>query len=227
MRWTSTGALIAASLALGVSPAGARTSAPPRVHLNQAIPTLLAAGERVKLSGRVTRAPHAAKIALEERSGSGWRIVKRAALAHGAFVLSWAPPAGRSSSLRITLRAAHRVLAVSSPVSVRVGPAPVYCPKPQAPASLPPGAGWVEGGLYLSGGPAPGSFACKSGPYPISAIDEAGETSATLQVSGQDYVLVLPAGSYELESEHSCFSEEAVTVTAGKGVKADTICNVP
>lgn len=200
----------------------------PKVHLDGPIPTLLSAGERVKLSGRVSGGSRGEQIALESHAGGAWKIVKRAPVSAGAFKLAWTPAAGQTLTLRLTLRLAGRVIAYSSKLTLRVGPAPQFCPKAPAPTSVPAGDGWVYGGLYDSGGPAPGVFNCQSGPYTVVAVDEAGQPALSQPVSGMDYVLLLPAGSYELEAdESSCFSEAAVLVVAGKGVKANTICDVP
>jgi len=71
-------------------------------------------------------------------------------------------------------------------------------------------------------------FDCEAGPNTVVAVDEAGEATLTHEFSARDYVLLLPPGSYEIEAhEGNCFSEAAVTVLAGKGVKANVICNLP
>ncbi len=208
----------------------ARELAQPRVRLANGIPTLLAAGEAVRLRGRVIAALAGERIALEDRpqTGGRWSIAKRAPIRDGRFELSWKPPADSSLALRIALRASGRVLALSTTVAMRVGAAPVYCPRASPPSELPAGDGWILGGLYDSGGPAPGVFDCQRGPYEITALDEAGEPAAMEQVSGNDYVLVLPPGNYQLAAnESSCLSEAAATVVAGKGTLANTICNIP
>ncbi len=207
----------------------AAAARPPAVHLNGGVPALLSAGERLTLSGRVQRAPGGARIVLElGGSGGSWRKVARASVRRGSFKLAWTPPAGATATLRLTLRAHGRVLVYSSKLTLIVGPAPQYCPQVAAPTSVPAGDGWISGGLYDSGGPAPGIFDCRSGPYAINAVNEAGETTATLQVTGKVYLFVLPPGSYELEAEESsCFSEDPVTVIAGRGTTANTICDIP
>ena len=199
-----------------------------RVHIDEGVPTLLAGGEVLKLSGSESGAPRRAHVQLEERVAHGWKVVARSPLRRGGFVLSWRPPADSLLNVRITVRSATRVLAYSAAVRVRVGSAPRYCPQAPAPSSVPAGDGWIVGGLYYSGGPAPGIFECHGGPYTVAAVDEAGAQTGAVTVAdgAASYVLVLPAGSYELQSELSCYSDE-VTVVAGKGVKADTICNIP
>ena len=232
-RPIATATLALAVLALFATTAGAHSAAaaarPPAVHLNGGVPTLLRAGERLTLSGRVLRVPRGARIVLEVGGSSGgWRKVASARVRRGSFKLGWTPPAGATLTLRLTLRAHGRVLAYSSKLTLGVGPAPQYCPQARAPTSVPAGDGWITGGLYDSGGPAPGIFDCQSGPYAIDAVDEAGESTATQEVAGQNYLFVLPAGSYELEAkESSCFSEDPVTVLAGKGTAANTICDIP
>jgi hypothetical protein len=202
----------------------------PRVRLAGGIPTLLAAGEQVRLHGRVLDALAGEHIALEDRpeSGGRWSIAKRAPIRNGRFELSWKPPAASTLALRIALRGSGRVLALSTAVALRVGQAPVYCPTAKAPSDVPAGDGWILGGLYESGGPAPGIFVCQRGAYEITALNEAGEVAAMQQVSAGEYVIVLPPGDYELAAdESSCLSEAAATVVAGKGTLTNTICSIP
>jgi hypothetical protein len=221
-------AAVACVLCLGLA---APALAAPQVRLIGGIPTLLAAGESVKVSGRVLHGPRAARIVLEDRpAGRTWRVARRGSVRAGVFRLLWTPPAGAALKLRFTLRAGGRVLARSTTLELRVGPAPRFCPTPAAPeaSSVPAGDGWITGGLYDEGGPAPGIFACHSGPYSVSAVNEAGETTLTQQVGGTGYALILPAGSYELEAnEQSCFSEAAVTVQPDRGSALNVICQVP
>ena len=199
----------------------------PAVVLDEGVATRLAGGERLSIAGRVSAAPAGARMVLEVRSSSRWRIVAHARERGGRFTISWLPPASSTLSLRLALRAGGRVRALSSVVRLRTGRAPVYCRQAPKPSGVPAGDGWVVGGLYDSGGPAPGIFECSSAAYSIVALDEAGEVVKTVQVAGgRGYAIVLPAGSYELRSSDSCFSEEAVTVVAGRSVRADTICNI-
>ncbi len=200
----------------------------PSVRLHGSVPTLLSAGERLSIGGSVLHSPAGAHVALERRRAGAWRIVVRVRVRRGAFKLSWRPPAGQRLTLRIALRARGRVVSYSTPIGVRIGPAPRYCPTLPRPASVPSGDGWIVGGLYDSGGPPPGVFDCRPGPYTVAAIDEAGEAAASEHVTGKAYLFVLPAGSYELEVlEGGCFSEEPVTVLAGMATRGNTICDIP
>ena len=107
-----------------------------------------------------------------------------------------------------------------------VGQAPVYCAPPAPPGQVPPGDGWIVGGLYIDGGSlSRGIHHCAAGEYTITVLDQAGNTVATQRVEdGQSYTLVSPAGSYALRSG---FCQAAVTVSAGSESKADTLCYVP
>lgn len=221
--------MTAAVAAVAVSAPVASASGRAIVRLSAPVSSLLAAGEHVKIRGRVLDSPRRSQMALEaSSSGTGWHVVARAPVRGGRFSLSWLPPAGRRTTVRLSLRHAGRLLARSSPVGVSVGPPPQLCPEAHAPANLPAGDGWVVGGLYDEGGPAPGIFDCVSGPYEIVAIDDAGNQQGSVKVGGlESYVLVLPPGSYELHNaEDNCFSEE-VTVVAGMAVKANTVCQIP
>lgn len=219
----------AGALLFAVSAPGA--SAFVIVRLTTPVPALLSAGEALKLAGSVHENPSGTHVALEARGPAGaFAVVARTLVRAHRFELSWLPPAGTSSTVRLLVRDRGRVLARSSSLQVTVGPAPRYCPAAAAPApaSVPAGDGWVQGGVYDSGGPTPGIFSCHAGPYEIAALDEAGEATLTAKLPGLDsYTLVLAPGSYQLEAqEASCFSEE-FTITAGAGTRADTICELP
>lgn len=223
-------ALALAALApLGATAAQASARAmTPIVELTGGVPQVLAAGSPLKVSGRVLRAPRGALVELQRRTAGGpWRVVAHAAPHRGTFHLSWKPPAESTLTLRITLRSAARVVSFSTPFQLRTGQKPHLCALPSVqPSSIPAGDGWVEGGEYDSGGPAPGIFACQSGPYTVTASDEEANPTTSMQVTGTSFVLALPPGFYELETASGCYSEEVVQITAGKGVKANVICNI-
>jgi hypothetical protein len=197
----------------------------PSVSIAPSLPEVVRGGATVTVSGRVQNPPSGAVVVLEQKASSRWQVIVRGPIRRAAFTLRWHP----SSAGRITVRAALRVrehdVAVSAAAQVLVGQAPVYCATPAPPAQVPPGDGWVVGGLYLEGGPYPGIHHCVAGDYTITVLDQAGNTVATQQVQdGQSYTLVLPAGSYALSSG---FCRAAVTVTAGRESRADTLCDVP
>jgi len=128
--------------------------------------------------------------------------------------------------LRVSVRRHGRNLASTSPSTVLVGPPPVHCAPPVPPGNIPAGDGWIVGGLYNTGGPAPGIHACADQAYTLTVTDAAGATVATVQVPvGRSYTVVLPAGGYTLRS--SGFCSGTATVTAGKQTVADTVCLLP
>ncbi len=181
-------------------------------------------------------------------------MIALTSISKGRFALSWAPKVGSRVALRLAVRHRGRELAATKThhMTVLDNPAPAphttpeahptpethptperrewtpeYCPEPQFPSDVPAGDGWIVGGLYLSGGPAPGIFVCQSAPYTITVTDATGATVATQQVlDRQSYTFILPSGSYTLTSENGCIAEPAV-VTAGAQTKANTVCNIP
>jgi len=200
----------------------------PRVHFDDEVPTLLGGGETVTLRGTVKNTGAGAAIVLEIREAGGrWKASVRAPVHKGAFKLKWLPPAGRTIALRFAVRRSRHLLTLSTTLTVRIGAAPQYCPMPRAPTDVPAGDGWISGGLYRAGGPEPGTLACESGPYSISAINEAGTAVTTQEVAGSDYTLIVPPGNYELDAmSGACYSEQTIIVVAGKGVQARTICDI-
>jgi hypothetical protein len=251
-RATPVFALLVAVLILAAPAAGEE---PVRVHLAVALPNSGRVGSLVQVSGRVLGAPAGSRVAPERRSTGGrWDVIALTPISKGRFALSWAPKVGGRVTLRLAVRHRRHELATTKthhmtvldnpapaphttpeahptpethPTPERREWAPEYCPEPQPPSDVPAGDGWIVGGLYLSGGPAPGIFACQSGPYTITVTDATGATVATQQVPGrQSYTFILPAGSYTLKSESGCIAEPAVVI-AGAQTKANTICNIP
>jgi len=199
--------------------------AAPGVSLAHALPTGVAGGATVVVSGRVHDSPQGAVIVLEQRSGAGWRVIVRGRVVKAAFVMRWRPSSAGLVSVRAAVRLHGRDVAATRPGRVLVGQRPVYCGAPVPPAQLPAGDGWVGGGLYDDGGPYPPIHQCVGNAYTITVTDEAGNVVATQQVAaGQSYAIVLPAGSYTLAGG---FCRGKATVTAGLETKADTTCDVP
>jgi hypothetical protein len=167
-------------------------------------------------------------VALEKHLESGdWAVIGLAPIRKGRFSLRWRPKVAGHVSLRLAVRRRGHDLASSETRAVLVGSPPEYCAEPPPPTSVPTGDGWIIGGLYISGGPAPGICSCQGGPYTVTATDETGATVATQQVVGRpSYTFVLPPGRYTLKAGSCGFSQPAL-VSAGARTKADTVCNVP
>ncbi|HTZ63315.1 MAG TPA: carboxypeptidase-like regulatory domain-containing protein [Solirubrobacteraceae bacterium] len=104
--------------------------------------------------------------------------------------------------------------------------APEHCAEPSPPNDVPAAEGWIIGGLYLSGGPAPGSFFCQSASYTVTATNEDGVVVATQQVNsgGQSFTLILPPGNYTLRSECASFP---IPVSAEVETEANIVCQIP
>jgi hypothetical protein len=97
-----------------------------------------------------------------------------------------------------------------------------------AQASLPPGDGYIVGGVYSVGGPAPSSTACSGRANTVTLENSAGITVATQEVApGESYVFIVPPGSYTLFVGRVGLCGGSATVAAGQATKADTICPVP
>lgn len=205
--------------------AGAAAGRIPSVSIAPALPDAVRGGTTVTVSGRVQSPPSGAVVVLEQKASARWQVVVRGRIQGTAFTLRWHPSSAGRIAVRAALRVHARDVAVSAAAQVVVGQAPVYCAAPVTPAQVPVGDGWIVGGLYIDGGPYPGIHHCVAGDYTITVLDQAGNTIATQRVQdGQSYTLVLPAGSYALSSG---FCRAAVTVTAGRQSRADTLCFVP
>jgi hypothetical protein len=218
--------------------AGALVLAPSAAAHGQIRPRVIASppsqgrvGEVAHVSGRVRHAPRGARVVLEKHlAGGQWAVVALAPLQGTRFSLDWQPKVAGFVMLRLALRLSGHDLAISHTASALVGHANVYCSKAPAPTNLPAGEGWITGGLYIAGGPAPGIFACEGGSHTVSVSDQSGAVVATQQVTGPaSYTFILPAGQYKLSEPGAgyCRSEQSVTVTAGAETKADTVCDVP
>jgi hypothetical protein len=211
-----------------------------RVHLSLSsgpLPSSPRVGDVVRIAGLV-RAPGRSVVELQGRTQGSppgpWRAYARRALAGGGgrFQLRWTVPKAlgfHPVSLRVAVLLSGHAVAFTVPVSAIVGPAYVPCTAaPAPPAYLPPGDGWVTGGLYGEGGPAPGIDACSGDAYTIVATNAATQAQAASEnvAAGQGYTIALAPGQYTLSS-NECRSAGTVTVTAGHGTAADTICAFP
>jgi hypothetical protein len=204
------------------------------------LPTLVRVGQTLAVSGRVTGGRAGTSVELEYRGPQGqapqsWTVLAKASPARrGRFKLSWhvsQPRAFQQVLLRVAAVRRGKLVAASTPVQTLIGPANIRCATPVPPAvNIPAGYGWIEGGLYIAGGPAPGVYQCVSGPYTVTATNTAtGAVAATQTVAGgQSYTLVVPAGTYTLTTSNGvCPGSNTATVAAGHGTLADSVCNVP
>jgi len=189
-------------------------------------------GQLLVLKGRLNRAPgDRSEAQLEEQAGGAWTRVARAAINGQRFTLRWTTPAVSAAPVFIRVRVLRRgrVLATSIRSRLIIPTPPVLCAPPSPPPPyLPPGAGWIVGGAYIIGGPAPGIDACLSDAYTVTARYTGTETVAATQAvaGGRSYTLVLPAGSYALAA-NGCSTYQPVVVTAGTATHADVDCDVP
>lgn len=215
-------------VSVAVVSAGARSSANRTITLLKALPTVVRVNEHLSVKGRVSNAPSRAGAALQARESNTWLVVARAHLhRHGAFALAWhvPSPAYRSILLRVVAGSDGVVIASTRPQRITVGPAAVYCAPAVPPSSLPPGDGWIAGGLYGEGGAYPGVYACISEPYTLTVTGQQGAVIATEHVGpSKSYTVVVAPGQYKLKG--GCGSGSA-TVTAGERTVANMYCLYP
>jgi hypothetical protein len=224
----------------------------PTIRLAHRLPTVIRQGQKVLIKGEVRgavvvpppcSAACTALMELQGRRGVGpWRtgsfeVLARTACCgqHQRFAITWWVPrklALGELSLRVaavypTASPDRRTLAATAPSASFGGQAPVYCAPPVAPAvNIPAGDGWIVGGAYIEGGPAPGIDLCESQAYSVTALNQGGAVLASQHVAGgHSYALVVPAGTYELKAK-PCGSGSA-TVRAGQQTRADAVCAVP
>jgi hypothetical protein len=209
-----------------VGPAGAASGA-SRARITATLPGEATAGTTVVLRGRVSGAPGDSTMDLERRAPTGgrWTVVAGSGIVRGRFAITWKPRTPSFLTIRVILVWHARTLAATKPASILIGAAPIYCATPTPPGPLPPGDGYVVGGVYNVGGPAPGITVCQGQPNTVVVANPAGQTVASVAVAAsQSYTIVLPAGSYTLTAG---FCRGSAKVTAGAETKADTVCPVP
>lgn len=191
-------------------------------------------GGSVGFEGSVLGAPSGSVVTLEQRKARHhWSVITRAPVRSGHFFMQWSVPEVRSLTVRLTLRAGSRELARTAPSTVHPRKALVKrCSAPRPPASVPAGDGWVTGGVYTVGGPAPGIDVCR-GASTLTVSNQSGVVVATQQVpEGASYTLVLPAGNYELAAGSKLAAgvtlcQGTASVTAGQETRANTVCSIP
>jgi hypothetical protein len=181
-------------------------------------------GQVVAVSGTTTHRPAQARIQLQGRLTGGWHALLTVSLQGEGFTLHWHVRA-RAFQLRAMLLSGRRRVATSAAAPLLVGSAIVRCHPAAAPANLSAGDGWIQGGVYLQGGPAPGIDQCQSTSSTITASSDSGQVVASQTLAGGDgYSLVVPAGTYQLR-DGVCRGMAAVI--AGRRTVADTDCDFP
>lgn len=224
----------------------------PTILLSQPLPTVVRQGQVVLVKGRVRGAVvvpppcSGACILFVELQGrrvdgptrtASFDVLARTTCCeqHQRFAITWRVPkklAFGQLSLRVAVvyppaAPDRRLLAATPSRQTLVGPQPVYCAPPVAPmVNIPAGDGWIVGGAYIAGGPAPGIYDCESQAYTVTAVNQGGAAVASNHVAaGQSYTLVVPAGTYQLKGQPCGFG--SATVRAGKETKANAVCPVP
>ena len=226
-------ALTAVCFGALATPAGALAASHPRHRPSprflSAVPKRPIGGGTTGFTGSVVGAPDGSRVTLEQRRASHhWSVIAVARVDGGSFQLQWPVAEVSSLTVRLTLARGGRRLARTAPSTVH--PRTVFvedCSAPTPPASVPAGDGWVTGGVYTVGGPAPGVDVCR-GAGTVTVISQSGLAVASTQVpEGSSYTIVLPVGSYNLTvgSSNECLG--TATVTASRETKANTICSVP
>jgi hypothetical protein len=218
--------------ALGLTAASAPGANPrAEVTLGRPLPNPVRVGQRVTITGQVRHVRPSTSAVLESmRQPQGrWRAISRAGLRRGgSFTLRLRIPGPAGLMFwRVAAVRGRRTLTATRAQQLLVGPAPVYCkPPPPIMQNIPAGDGWIVGGAYIEGGPAPGIYSCASQPYTVTARKDSGAVAASQRVpGGHSYTLVVPAGHYSLKSSSCGFG--SATVTAGKQTHADVVCPVP
>jgi hypothetical protein len=178
----------------------------------------------VAVSGTATHSPAHARVALQGRVTGGWHTLQTVVLRGERFTLHWHVRT-REFQLRATLLSGRRRIPASAAVPLLVGSAIVRCHPAAAPADLLTGDGWIQGGVYLQGGPAPGMDQCQGTSSTVTATTDSGQVVASQNLAGGDgYALVVPAGSYQLR-DGEC--RGMATVVAGRRTVVDTDCDFP
>jgi hypothetical protein len=181
-------------------------------------------GQVVAVSGTVTQPPAHARIQLQGRTTAAWHALLTVSLRGGSFTLRWHVRT-RPYELRAVLLSGRHRIAASDAASLLVGSAIVRCHPAAAPAELPAGDGWIQGGVYLQGGPAPGIDQCQGSASTVTATSAGGSVVASQSLAGGDgYALVVSAGTYQLQ-DGECTG--TATVIAGRRTVADTDCDFP
>jgi len=190
------------------------------------LPTGATVGRALRLDGRFDRGVAGATAELERSAGGGrWTVLATGRVRGGRFALRWTPRSPGLLAIRVVAVGHGRTIASTRPGTIAIGSAPIYCAAPDPPGRLPQGYGYIVGGVYNVGGPAPGITVCRGQDGTVTVTDAAGRTVASRTVgAGGSYAFVLPAGTYTLEAD---FCRGQASVRAGAGTHADTVCPVP
>ena len=180
-------------------------------------------GQVVTVSGTAAHPPAHPRIQLQGRASAGWHPLLTTSLRGDRFALRWHVRT-RAFQLRAVLLSGRHRVATSAVAPVLVGSAIVSCRPAAAPVNLPAGDGWIAGGVYLEGGPAPGIDQCQSDSSTITATSASGRVVTQRLSGGSGYALVAPAGTYQLQ-DGACRGQ--ATVIAGRRTVADTDCAFP
>jgi hypothetical protein len=167
---------------------------------------------------------------LEEGHAGTWRVDATDGLHWDKFQLTYQPTVSGRFDIRIALRTGGTDVATTRIHEISVA-SPVPCgTTPSPPSPLPSSDGWVTGEVFV-GGAVPvlkPQDACDRETFTVAVYDAAGIWVENKVVPGGEYVLLLPAGSYALntsttEPTGECHST-AVTVVAGQQSVADIGC---
>jgi hypothetical protein len=220
------------SLQIALATLAASAVGGPKIVLSSSMPGVIRIGQTVTIAGHLRHGDTADRAVLQtRRPRHSWTTIARGhRLGNGRFTIGWKVPASEKTGpilLRVAALKDGRPIAHTRAKQAVVGPVPVYCAPPVPPAvDIPVGDGWIEGGLYLEGGPFPGILQCEQQAYTIEADTSSGAVVASQHVAGgHSYTLVVPAGTYTLRSGGCGFG--SATVTAGDGTTANTYCPVP
>jgi hypothetical protein len=137
----------------------------------------------VAVSGTATHSPAHARVALQGRVTGGWHTLQTVVLRGERFTLHWHVRT-REFQLRATLLSGRRRIAASAAVPLLVGSAIVRCHPAAAPADLLTGDGWIQDGVYLQGGPAPGMDQCQGTSSTVTATTDSGQVVASQNLAG-------------------------------------------
>lgn len=180
--------------------------------------------QAVLVSGTVSHPPAHARIQLQGRTTVAWHALLTVSVSGEDFTLRWHVRSMAFQLRAVLLSGGHRI-ATSAVAPLLVGPAIVRCRPAAAPANLPVGDGWIQGGVYLQGGPAPGIDQCRSDSSTVTASSASGYVVASQHLAGGNgYALVVPAGTYQLQ-DGECAGE--AKVISGRRTVADTDCDFP
>jgi hypothetical protein len=210
-----------------LAPVSASVAASP-VVLKVALPGSGTAGTTIALLGRASRGSGGSTAELERTGAAGrWTVLAKGTVSGGRFRLLWKPRTSSFLTIRVIAVRRGKTIAHTKPASILIGAAPVYCAAPSPPGQLPPGDGYVVGGVYDVGGPAPGITVCVGRANTVTLTASSGAVAASQQVGpGDSYTFVVPAGTYTLAAGPG-YCRGSATVRAGAETKADTVCDVP